>query len=67
MITLETQEKSFVICIMMTHDESWRPSGSPRRERIKCNFYLNSLMCLYLFLIDKIKNKILYSLQIYLK
>jgi len=27
MITSETQEKSFVICIMTTHSKSWRPTG----------------------------------------
>jgi len=35
MITLETQEKPFVICIVTTHGESWQPTGgSPRRKRV---------------------------------
>jgi len=35
MITLETQEKPFVICIMMTHSESWLPTGGPSGNVLK--------------------------------
>jgi len=42
MITLETQEKLFVICIMTTHGELWWPiCGSPRRERVKIIYFLS--------------------------
>jgi len=40
MITLETQEKPFVICIMTTHGELWRlTGGSPRRERVNAEIF----------------------------
>jgi len=44
MITLEIQEKSFVICIMTTHGELWRPTGG------------NVLRIWILLRVEKIKN-----------
>jgi len=40
MITLETQKKPFVICIMTTYGESWRlTGGSFWRERVNAEIF----------------------------